>query len=464
MQKNFNRNNKLALTKFESMLKTNNVYFFDSTEFEDIIHHYLDSGRQSLANKAIKLGLEQHPSSINLKLLLAELHIYEEKLEEAEKILNEIHAIEPHNEEVFVQRANIMSKRDMHLDAIETLKKALSFTDNKADILAMIGMEYLYLDKFDNARLNFAKCLDVDYEDYSSLYNVIYCFDMQNQHQEAIDYLLEFIEKDPYSEVAWHQLGRQYYVLEKYQEAHRAFDYAVLIDEYFVGAYLEKAKTLEKLQEFDKAIENYLITTELEDPTAFAFFRIGDCYNKLGKKDLALQYYKKTVKEDPLLDKGWLSLTRLYYDDKNYQKAQYYINKAITIDDTNTLYWRMFADINIKLNLFEEAANAFYKCIDFNDDSLEIYIGLSDVLNFIGEFEDAKNVLVKCSRIYPNFAEIEYRISCLNFILGNNVEGEKCLENALSIDYEYHKIFKEIFPSVFQLSSVVKMLNQHSQQ
>ena len=36
-------NNNFPLTKFESMLKTNNVLFFDSEEFENIIHHYLES-------------------------------------------------------------------------------------------------------------------------------------------------------------------------------------------------------------------------------------------------------------------------------------------------------------------------------------------------------------------------------------------------------------------------------------
>jgi hypothetical protein len=42
---------QLSLNKFESMLKTNNVLFFDSEEFENIIHHYLDLGKISLAKK-----------------------------------------------------------------------------------------------------------------------------------------------------------------------------------------------------------------------------------------------------------------------------------------------------------------------------------------------------------------------------------------------------------------------------
>ncbi len=46
----------MSLLKFESMLKTNNVYFFDLVEFEEIIVHYLDTGKIALAKKAIKAG------------------------------------------------------------------------------------------------------------------------------------------------------------------------------------------------------------------------------------------------------------------------------------------------------------------------------------------------------------------------------------------------------------------------
>ena len=49
--------NNFSLSKFESMLKTNKVFFFDSEEFEEIILHYMDTGRMNLAKKALKLGL-----------------------------------------------------------------------------------------------------------------------------------------------------------------------------------------------------------------------------------------------------------------------------------------------------------------------------------------------------------------------------------------------------------------------
>ena len=37
--------NNYSIDRFESMLKTNNVLFFDSEEFENIVHHYLEIGK-----------------------------------------------------------------------------------------------------------------------------------------------------------------------------------------------------------------------------------------------------------------------------------------------------------------------------------------------------------------------------------------------------------------------------------
>jgi tetratricopeptide (TPR) repeat protein len=451
----------LPLFKFESMLKTNDVYFFDSTEFEQIIIHYMDIGKTSLAKKAIDLGLKQHPTSVSLKLVFVELLIFEDKLDKAEKLLIELEFIEPSNDQLYLHKATLLSKKDMHKDAINALNQALLYTDHAVDILSMIGMEYLYLDDYDTARLNFAKCLEVEYDDYSSLYNIIYCYDMQNQHIEAIDYLKTYIDKDPYCEIAWHQLGRQYFIMENFKEALKAFDYSILIDEQFIGAYLEKAKTLEELDRYNDAIENYKLTIELEDATPFAYLRMGKCYEKLDNKKTALKYYNLTVKEDPLLDKGWLALTNIYIKDKNYQKALYFINKAIQIDDENAMYWSRFAEINLKLNLFEEAAKAFQRCLDLEDYRLDIFVALVDVLHFLGEFSDAIVVLDKAKKLYVDFAEIEYRLSGMHFLNQNKIKGFQYLKNALQLDYEYHQIVYELYPVIFEKLDVKELLNKY---
>jgi len=450
----------LSLSKFESMLKTNKVLFFDSEEFEEIILHYLDMGKAALAKKALKLALEQHPKSTGLKLVQVEMLVYDDKLDTAERLLNELFAIEPHNEEIYIQKANIFSKRDNHEKAVELLNTALKFTDDYADVYNLIGMEYLFMDNLELAKENFIKCLEEDTEDQTALYNVVYCFEFLDQNQLAIDYLNKYIDKNPYSEIAWHQSGRLYYGLKKYEEALRAFDYATLIDEEFLGAFMEKAKALERLKRYDEAIEAYNQTIELDDPTSYALLRIGKCHERLGNKALALKFFNKTVHEDPLLDKGWIAITDFYVREKNYQKALFYVNKALNIDNQNRLYWKRYATINKEMNFFEEAEFGYRKAVEFGDFQLDTWLFWVDILQFLGEFETAVQTLLQSAEYFPEAYEVEYRLAGLYFMLQEDTKAKFHLANGLRLNFTNHTILKELFPVIWTRKMVQNAINK----
>ena len=454
----------LSLSKFESMLKTNKVLFFDSEEFEEIILHYLDMGKASLAKKALKLALEQHPKSTGLKLVQVEMLVYDDKLDMAEKLLNELYAIEPTNEEIYIQKANIYSKRDNHEKAVELLNTALKYTDDYADVYNLIGMEYLFMDNLELAKENFIKCLEEDTEDQAALYNVVYCFEFLDQNEDAIKFLEAYIDKNPYSEIAWHQCGRLNYGLKKYEEALRAFDYATLIDDEFMGAFMEKAKALERLKRYEDAIESYNRTIELDDPTSYALLRIGKCYEKLGEKALALKYFNKTVHEDPLLDKGWIAITDFYVRLKNYQKALFYVNKALAIDNENRLYWKRYATINKEMNFFEEAEFGYRKAVEFGDFQLDTWLFWVDILQFLGEFESAVQTLLQSSEYFPEEFEVEYRLAGLYYMLGQNVKAKFHLSNALRLNFKNHTLLQELFPVVWERKVVQNMIAKYKKE
>jgi tetratricopeptide (TPR) repeat protein len=451
----------LSLSKFESMLKTNKVLFFDSEEFEEIILHYIDMGKPALAKKALKLALEQHPKSTGLKLVQVEMLIYEDKLDLAEKLLNELFAIEPHNEEIYIQKASIYSKRDNHEKAVELLKTALKFTDDLADVYNLIGMEYLFMDNLELAKDNFIKCLEEDIEDQSALYNVVYCFEFLDQNELAIEYLSRYIDQNPYSEIAWHQQGRLHYSLHQYEPALRAFEYATYIDDEFLGAFMEKAKTLERLDRYEEAIESYNRTIELDDPTSYALLRIGKCYEKLGNKNLALKYYNKTVHEDPLLDKGWIAITDFYVRQKSFQKALYYVNKALGIDDQNQYYWKRYATINQELGNFEEAECGYRKAVEFGDQMLDTWLYWIDILIYLGEYESGVQALLQASEYFADHADITYRLAGLYFILHETEKASFHLTNALKANFEKRNVIEELFPAVWEMNQVQKAIQKY---
>lgn len=456
-----NEDHDFSLARFESMLKTNDVLFFDADEFESIINHYLEIGKMGLAKKAVKLGLTQHPGSTNLRLYKTEILIFENKLELADEILNKLYELEPSNEEVFIQKANIFSKKNNHTQAIKMLQTVLEMTSDATDVFALLGMEYLFIEDYENAKYNFMKCLESDEEDYAALYNIIYCFDFLGQRKDAIDYLNMFLNKNPYSEVAWHQIGMQYFDLKQYEKALTSFDFAIISDEYFIGAYFEKGKVLEKLNRFDEAIENYRITLELDDPTAFAYLRIGKCYEKKKQWETALKYYKKAVHEDPLLDKAWIAITDFHMRKQDFQKALYYINKAIGIDEENVLYWKRYAKINDRLHFFEEAETGYRKTLEFGNYELETWITRADILIKLGEFEPALQCLLQAKEFYPETAEIEFRLSGLYFNLNDRTKGRNHLKRALTLDAEYVIIIEELFPKLFKRKNIIELISKY---
>ncbi|MGB5480220.1 MAG: tetratricopeptide repeat protein [Eudoraea sp.] len=444
-----NESQNQPIAKFESMLKTDDIYFFDAEDFEDIIHHYLNNGKISLAKKAIKIGLKQHPGAMDLRLLDIEVLVFENNLEVAEKLLDELQLMDSANEEIYIQRANIYSKKDNHEAAVDMLKKALALSDESFDIYSLLGMEYLFMDNFEKAKDNFIKCVSFDEQDYSSLYNVVYCFEFMEDYEGAITFLNDFLERNPYCQVAWHQLGKQYCIKEMLPEALAAFDFAIIADDSFIGAYFEKGKVLEKMGKHNEAIENYETTIKIEDPTSHAYLRIGKCHEKLNNDELAKFYFYQTVHEDPLLDKGWLAITDFYFRKENYERALYYVNKAINIDGENALYWKKCAKIHYVLENLDEADFSYKQAVDLGNYELDTWLNWAEVVTKNSDIDSAVEILIQGLEFYPEEAEIEYRMTGLYLMLSDSEQARFRFINALKLDISKLTIFEDAYPEYY---------------
>lgn len=461
--KDENEDNSLSLSRFESMLKTNEILFFDSDEFEAIILHYLDSGKLTMAKKALKLGLEQHPNSTGLKLVEVEILIFQNKLEQAERLLQEIEVLEPDNDEVYIQKASVLSKKGFHEEAILALNQAIDLTEDLADIYSLLGMEYLFLDQIEEARKQFILCLEQDEEDQSTLYNVTYCYDFLKEHEEAITFLTAFIDRNPYSEIAWHQLGRQYFALKNWDKAEWAFNYAILIDDQFVGAYIERSKVLEKQGKYEEAIANYLITLELDDPTSYVLLRIGACYESLNEVEKAIEYYRRSTHEDPMLEKGWLALANVYLKENNADKAILALQKAIAIDDMNASYWIFYALVNKTILKFEETVRGYEKAAEIDDVVLAYFLDWGDMLMLMSKNDEALKVYFEYLSEYINDAAVQYRIAAIYFLEEDIEKGLFYLKAALLSNIDLVFILKDLYYSVWELAVVQDTINEFKQ-
>jgi tetratricopeptide (TPR) repeat protein len=436
-----------SIFKFESMLKTNDFLFFDSDEFEEIIVYYLEIGNVSLAKKAISMATEQYPNSVTLVLLQIELLLFNNELDESEKLIEKISLIDPLNTDILIQQAKILSKRKNHQQAIDLLIKVDHSSDLYFEALSIIGKEYLFLDDFVSAKKYFILYLKHNQFDYGVLNNVLYCFDSIGDTDSTINYLNSFLETNPYCEIAWHQLGKQYAKEELYKEALTAFDFAIISDDCFIGAYIEMGKILEKLNKINEAIEKYEIASEIEDPNPFALYRIACCHDKLGNQDLALLYYNKTVTEDPVDDKAWMSIAYNLFQKGELKEAKTNLIKALEINSEKINYWELYAKINFSLKLYEEVEIAFNEILSIGDLNISNFTVLTELIIKIPENNILTNKLLKSIDLFPKSVEneINYLISAIYYTKSENDKAFIFLKKAYFYNPSKYAFFKKIF-------------------
>lgn len=454
--------NEETILRFENMLKTNKILFFDSEEFEDLILHYLDSGKLNLSKKALKLALEQHPNSIGIKLVHSEVLIFENKFEKAIVLLNELEQLDPENEDIYFHKSMIYSKQGDHKASIRMLEKAFLYAEDHSEVYMLIGLEYLFLEDFDKALYYFKKCLKHNPHDHSALLNIIYCFEINDRYTDAIQYLESFLDDNPYNELAWQQLGKQLYVTKDYESAVNAFDMAIVVDEYFSGAYIEKGKALEKCDRYQEAIINYKELMKIEESSAFVLARIGYCYDKCNEYKYALYYYLKAVHEDPLYERTWIYITDLYIRHDKFTKALHFINKALSIDEQNYTYWRRFAIINKELKFWDDAELGFRKAVEFGDKYKETYLLWTEVLIELKEEKIALTHLKIAFNLYPDSPTICFRLAGLYFLINQPVNGMIFLKKALDMDTNKYIEIALHFPEVWKLGYIRRFVNQYN--
>lgn len=417
------------IERFEQMLEEKQSLYFDTEEFYEIIAYYLDVGDLPFAKKAIDYATELYPTSTEIQIKKLEYLISVNRLKLAAQLISELKEIGTNDVDFIICLARFWSLKENPKKAIEYYQQALEYGEDLDYIYNCMGNEYLALNESGEALLCFKKALEIDLDYDYTFYSCIQCFEDLHLHKECTEFILQYIDLRPYSDFAWSQLGQQYMILQEFEEAHRAFDYATLINPTGILAYTQKAACLEKLEDFEGAIKVYEETLELDDSAAFTFLKIGSCYMKLGKPFKALKSFHQSIHEDPQLDQSWVATSDLYESIGNFDEALYYLNRAIDLDSLNVDYWKRRAYLHIQLVRFEESTLDYYRLVEMEPNNYYNWLGLAETLITIGDYQKAIEAVQRGLKHF-NRAELYYQLSNCFYLLGEEEMGDQAFLKA----------------------------------
>ena len=165
------------------------------------------------------------------------------------------------------------------------LEEVLSFfqNDEKIDLLFELADVYDDYEEFDKVFDCLCLILELEPANEEALYKICFWTDFTGRNEESIRLHQKLIDDQPYSELAWFNLGSAYQGLKLYEKAIDAYQYAVVINEKFDYAYRNIGDAYIRLRKYKEAIEVLEKVGEITRPEEVIYEAIGHCYHRLGK-------------------------------------------------------------------------------------------------------------------------------------------------------------------------------------
>src|SRR3954469_24894341 len=113
------------IKRFEDNLRKKKAGFFDLDAYEQIIDFYMFRGKLNKALHAVNQAISQYPYSIELITIKAQVLSSLEEYDQALELLDQAHAMQPNDPEIFLTIGSILSLRGKHREAIDNYERAL---------------------------------------------------------------------------------------------------------------------------------------------------------------------------------------------------------------------------------------------------------------------------------------------------------------------------------------------------
>lgn len=286
----YNLLKKLA-TRFQTMIGSGDVGYFDQDDMIDIIDFYLYEFEMDYAEKALDYAISFFPDQPLFRLQKVKKFILEFEFEEAKKELQYVEDQYLPSAEFYVEK--IFLTRIIHpdIDISDLLQKAYVLDPCNPDVHFFYAYEAIKKGDIDKALTHIFIVLEEEDGFDEQFYSFSFLFEEQKLFNEAYCFYKAISERYPLMEAAWFGLGLACNWLECHQEAIENYQLVISLDETMSSAYFNMGNSYYELQQFENALAQYKMAYEIDDWDINFVNSIADCYTMLNQYEDAKRYY-----------------------------------------------------------------------------------------------------------------------------------------------------------------------------
>lgn len=435
------------ISVYEVMLEKGQVFFSDESQYHDLMDYF---ERECLLDRALEVAdyaITQCGYSVDFFLRKAELLLQNQEAEQAMAALDIADTLSPDSLASSLLRAESFASLGMYEDGISLLDslKPLATSEELSQLYVCEALIYESLKEYERMFYLLKAALEENHTNNEALSRMWFCVENAGKHEESIEVHERIIDEDPFSALAWYNLGAAHHHQCNYEEAIEAYEYAFLTKEDFEFAYRDCAEVCLYTENYQKALQCYQEVLERFEPDADLFLHIGLCYQKLGNYIVAKTFYEKTLNFDSFCDEAHFRIGECFAVQASWHKAITAYLKAIRIDDRNEEYYTRLAEAYCKIGNYKKAEMYFRQAADTAPEEPLRWIQLVNFLMSRRKIDEALDVLDEAEENTYGPELLYYRSACL-FEMGLKKEALLVLEEALYEDFDAHESLFHIVP------------------
>ncbi|MDR1348978.1 MAG: tetratricopeptide repeat protein [Prevotellaceae bacterium] len=446
--KNYMQQSELLAKQYEN----NKQHYFELDEFIAISDYYMLNSNYKNALAVNSVAETFYPSSFELKIIKADLYIRSNEFGKAEKIIKTIEHNSNTIPDIYVLKGEICIKKNQYESAEKLFDKAIKLSDDK-DFTIEIICDFLMLTNqmlLAKKYLEFASDTILDFN-ADLMYRLAKCYEYESEYHKTLAIYEKMVEKDPFDENIWNELGCIHMLLSDYENAVKSFDFRLAVSNAdATETLINKAECISMLGRYDEAINIYSKILKAEKENTDAMFGIAKCYERKEIYGKAEKIYLDIVSLNSNCIDAYFGLASIYSAKGEFEMAEQFMHKALNNNEIIPAFFIQMCKIQLQLDKIEEAKQTIKKVIstDFCRHDYHAWLLYAEIIA-IDDIEEAINVLeAKYNEDFYSVGEVCYHLAYYNFIIDNIPQCIIYMERALERNPDMMKTFFEICPEV----------------
>jgi tetratricopeptide (TPR) repeat protein len=318
-----------------------------------LAEHYFKEKKFIYAEALLKKVIELSPSNSKANELLGYIYANEGKFDLSFRFLEVACQQDICSPEALYYFGSFQLKRNLFIEAIDTLKKVINKKGIFFEALHDLGACYGHIGKVQEALSCYEGCLKLKKDSPELYFNIGRCLDELKRYQEALDHYDKAIKLKPDYHIAWLNKGITLNDLERYDEAIIHLNQVIKLNSQCVEAWSYRGVALDNLGRYDEALLQYDHAINLDSSLAEVWSYKGATLNDLRRYEEALFNYDEAIRLKPEYAEAWSNKGATLNNLKRYDEALLHYDEAIRLKpDLGQAYFNR-AILKLSLKIFD---------------------------------------------------------------------------------------------------------------